>query len=110
MGSAEVVEKEKEKGMKRLILGLVVLIFLGLAQRAFAEGLTIRPGDSIQKILEDQKGKQVIVRLANGEEMAGKVRSITRDLVLLGELAGRDYYDGVIEVGNISAVLIRVKE
>lgn len=96
--------------MRRLIFGLVVLTFLGLAQRVFAEGLTIRPGDSIQKILEEQKGKQVIIRLANGEEMAGKVRSITKELVLLGELAGRDYYDGVIEVGNISAVLIWAKD
>jgi len=42
--------------------------------------------------------------------MAGKVRSITKELVLLGELAGRDYYDGIIDVGNISAVLIRAKD
>jgi len=96
--------------MKGLIFGLVILTFFGLEQMVFAEGLTIRPGDSIQKILEDHKGKQVILRLANGEELAGKVRSITKELVLLGDLAGRDYYDGVIEVGNISAVLIRVKE
>ncbi len=50
MGSAQVVEKEKEVGMKGLIFGLVILTFFGLEQMVFAaEGLTIRPGDSISK-------------------------------------------------------------
>lgn len=96
--------------MKFLFVASFFLATTWLSQSAYAEGLTIKQGDSIQKILEERKGKQVTLRLINGEEMSGKVRSITKELVLLGELSGRDYYDGIIDIGKISALIIRVKD
>jgi hypothetical protein len=96
--------------MKHLVFVLIFLAGFGLAQGAIAEGLTIKPGDSIQKILEDRKGRQVTLRLSDGEEMTGTVRSITKELVLIGALAGRDFYDGIVEVEKISAVIVRVKD
>ena len=87
----------------------MLLLCLSLAQGAFAEGLAIKAGDTIQKILEDQKGKQVSLRLAGGEEMTGKVRTVTKELVHIGELSGRDFFDGIVEIGKINAVVVRVK-
>jgi hypothetical protein len=53
---------------------------------------------------------RVTRRQADGGELAGKVRVVSKKLVQLGELSGRDYYDGVIELDKISAVIVRVQE
>ncbi|MBT1072780.1 hypothetical protein [Pelotalea chapellei] len=94
----------------RWVVVAMVLVCMGLGQSAFADELSLKAGDTIQKILENSKGKQVTLRLAHGEEMTGKVRSVTKELVLLSELSDRNYYDGIIDVGQISAVVMRVKK
>lgn len=96
--------------MKYLFVATMFLTIIGMTQGAYADSLIIKPGDSIPKILEDRKGKQVTLRLSDGEEITGKVRTVTKELVQIGELSGRDYFEGIIEVGMISAVIIRVKE
>jgi len=94
----------------RLVVIAMLLVCLGLTQSVFADELTLKAGDTIQKILENYKGKQVTLRLTHGDELTGKVRSVTKELVLLSELSDRDYYDGVIDIGQISAVVVRVKK
>jgi hypothetical protein len=94
----------------RLLVIPILLISLILAQGAFAGSLVIKAGDTIQKILESHKGKRITLRLAGGGELSGKVRSVTKELVQLGELSGQEFFDGVVEVGKVSAVIVRVKE
>ncbi|MDD2735077.1 MAG: hypothetical protein PHF56_14130 [Desulfuromonadaceae bacterium] len=94
----------------KLIAMLMLLVCLGTSSLACAEGFTVKPGDTIQKLLEDQKGKRVTLRLQGNEELAGKVRKVTNELVQLGELSGREFFDAVVEVSRISAVIVRVKE
>ena len=74
-----------------------------------ADELSIKAGDTLQKILEGQKGKRVTVRLLGGEEMTGKVRSVSTELLQLGELAGKEFYDAVVDMNKVSAVVVRVK-
>lgn len=94
----------------RLFVMAILLSGLILAQGAFAGGLELKAGDTIQKILEAHKGRRITLRLTGGGELSGKVRSVTKELVQLGELSGQEFFDGVIEVGKISAVIVRVKE
>jgi hypothetical protein len=93
-------------------ISLIVMLLLCLAAAPVvrAENFTITAGDTIQKVLEDRKGKRVTVRLQGNEELTGKVRVVTRELVQLGELSGREFFDAVVETSRISAVIIRVKE
>lgn len=96
----------------RLIL-LFVMASLYISTTAFAEPLsplTVKSGDTIQKLLEGCKGKRVTVRLQGGEELTGKVITITRELVHLGELMRREYFDAVVDISKVEAVIIRVKE
>jgi hypothetical protein len=94
----------------RFVVIAIFLVCLGLTQSASADELTLRTGDTIQKILENNKGKQVTLRLSHGDELTGKVRAVTKELVQLGELSGHDFFDGIIDIGKISAVVVRVKK
>ncbi len=42
--------------------------------------------------------------------MTGKVRFVSKELVQLEELSGRDYFDGIIDIKKISAIVVRVKK
>ncbi len=96
--------------MKHLVYVLLFLSVVGLSSNVFADGLVLKQGDTIQKILEDRKGKQVTLRLSDGGELTGRILAVTKELVLLSELAGRDYFQGTIDSSKITAVIIRTKE
>lgn len=93
----------------RLVLLLVVVSLCGISS-ALAAPLAVKPGDTIQKLLEGYKGKRVTVRLHSGEELTGKVKDITRELVHLEELSKREYFDAVVDVSKVEALILRVKE
>ncbi len=42
-----------------------------------------------------------------GEKIGGKVEQINDKLVLLSHLAGAEYFDGFVNIKDISAVVIR---
>ncbi len=92
-----------------LIVTFLLLACLGMATAVQAENFSVKPGDTIQKILEERTGKRVTLRLQGGEELTGKVRTVTKELVQLGELSGRDFFDAVVEMNRISAVIVLVK-
>jgi hypothetical protein len=41
--------------------------------------------------------------------LTGKVRKVTEKIVQLGNLSGRDFYDAVIKIEKISAIIVRVE-
>ncbi len=97
--------------MRKAFLAVVmVTLCLAWTLPSFAAGPTVKPGDTIQKTLEGQQGKRVTVRLLAGEELTGKVVTVTKELLHLSALSGREYFDAVIDVGRIQAVIVRVKE
>lgn len=77
---------------------------------AFSEDLKIRTGDSIQSVLVAYKGKRVTLKLMGYEEMSGKVRTVTQELVQLEEMNNEEYLECVVEISKITAVKIRVRE
>jgi hypothetical protein len=104
----------KEKTMKnrltsRFIAVLTLLIFLGLAQVGSAENFAIKDDDTVRGILDRQVGTQVTLHLDDGGELTGKVRKVTEKIVQLGNLSGRDFYDAVIKIEKISAIIVRVE-
>lgn len=96
--------------IKSLVVGMMLISCLGPVRDCGAEELSIKAGDSIETLLEGFKGKRVTVRLQGNDELTGKVRTVTKGLVQLGELSGRDFYDAVIDTNRISALIVRVKE
>ena len=82
---------------------------LACTQLAGAAELSIKSGDTLAKQISAQKGKKITVRLTSGEELTGTVKESTPELVQLGELSGKEYFDAIIDVSKVSAILVRTK-
>jgi len=89
---------------------LAVTAFVLLAQPALAQELTIGPNDSLQSVLAAQKGKRVTVRVSGGQELTGTVREASARLVVLGGIAGREFFDAAVPLDKIEAVMVRTKQ
>ena len=92
----------------RTLLAVVVASLL-LALPAQAQEVSVSANDTIQSVLAARKGKAVTLRLAGGQELTGTVREATGKLVVLGALSGREFFDAVVALEKIEAVLVRTK-
>lgn len=77
-----------------------------------AAGAELRVGasDTVQTVLTAQKGARVTVRVRSGQELTGVVREINARVVQLGGLSGREFFDAVVPLEAVDAVLVRTKE
>lgn len=71
--------------------------------------LDIQSSDTIKSILLRQTGKQVKLRLRNGEELGGVVSKVGDNVVQLSELTGREFFDAAVSLDAISAVIVRAR-
>jgi len=85
-------------------------IAAALALPALAQEASIGPNDSIQSVLAAQKGKRVTVRLrGGGQELTGVVRDANTRAAVIGALAGREFFDAVVALDAVEAVIVRTK-
>jgi hypothetical protein len=64
----------------------------------------------IKDILSENINKRVIVRLETGENLEGFVSRVGDSLVHLSKITGRDFFDAVVRIDRINAVVFRVRE
>ncbi|MDD2319254.1 MAG: hypothetical protein PHO83_04305 [Geobacteraceae bacterium] len=96
--------------MKYYVIALFFLASLCLVNGAFADDFTVKPGDTVQKILGDWKGKRVKIRLADGTEITGKVCNVTSEVVELGEFPNQGYGNRIVAISEIAMLIVRPKE
>jgi hypothetical protein len=89
-----------------LALTVSVPLFTASAQDT---KLDVRSGDTVRTALERLVGKRVGLVLNTGPELAGVVISVGDHVVHLSELTGREFFDAVVSLDRISAVVIRVR-
>ena len=77
---------------------------------AQAQDLNVSANDTLQSVLAAQKGKRVTLRLSGGQEITGLMREATAKLVVLGGLAGREFFDAAVPLEKVEAVLVRTKQ
>lgn len=82
---------------------------LALCGPLAAQPVSVGPQDSTLTVVASLKGKRVTLKLSSGQELAGVVRDATDKLVVLGELSGREFFDAVVPVTAIEAVLVRTR-
>jgi len=80
------------------------------ASAAYGQEVKITAGDTTQSILGAQKNKRVSVRLRGGQELTGIVRDTNSKLLVLGAVSGREFFDAVVPLEAVEAVLIRTKQ
>ena len=88
-----------------LLIGFIVAVTCSslLAQ----EKASLQPNATILSILQGSTGKTVELRLNCGEKIGGKVEQVNDNLVFLSHLTGAEFFDGFVNIKDISAVVIR---
>jgi len=82
----------------------------GTAVPAASAELRIAATDSVETVLAAQKDKRVTVRVRSGQEITGTVHNVTGKLVQLGAVAGKEFFDAVVPLEAVEAVLVRTKD
>lgn len=75
-----------------------------------AEPLSIADGDTVQSVLKAHAGKRVTLQTRSAGELTGTVKSVNAEVVHLGELSGKEFFDAVVALKAVDAVVIRVRD
>lgn len=88
---------------------LCILLFT--ISTAFAQSsLELQPNDSMQVILQRQVGQSVELRMKSGEKIGGKLEKVNEKLAHLAQLTGAEYFEAVVAIDDIAAVVVRAKK
>jgi len=88
---------------------LAGLLALGQVTPADEGAMQIQSADTVKSVLERSAGQTVGVRLGSGEELRGKVGRVGDHLVQLSELSGREFFDAIVPLDAIQAVVIKAR-
>jgi hypothetical protein len=92
------------------VLSLAVASCLPLpAAHAQDVKVDVRSGDSVKSVLERLVGQRVSLVLTTGPELAGIVTTVGDKVVLLKDLTNREFFDGVVSIDHIAAVIVRTR-
>jgi hypothetical protein len=94
---------------KRLLVIILGCSLWALSIGALADTFSVSADDTIEKILSAQKGKRVTVKIGGNEELTGVVKQVTPQVVQLGDLAGKEFFDAAVATKSITAVIVRVR-
>jgi len=104
---------EENTMLKRVALAFAVAATLLLPLHAGAadknDKYLINPNDNIKTILEKEIDLPVKLRLKSGAELSGTVARVGNGVVQVTEIGGM-FYDAVVNIDDISAVLFKVRK
>ncbi len=70
----------------------------------------LKPGVKMWEVLAERTGKRTTLRMQSGEDIEGVVVRVGDGLVHVSKLAGKEYYDAMVNIDRISAVIVRVRD
>jgi hypothetical protein len=74
------------------------------------EGVQFDTAAPFEENLKAYVGRDIIVHLESGDTLQGYVKSVHDDLLHLEKLAGRDFYDALIRIDDISALEVKFRD
>ena len=89
------------------LLAAAMLVATIAGARADEGGLTT--AGTMRDALGKLAGKDVELVLSNGKSYRGKVGSVGNATVLVTQIAGKEFYDVLIELDEVAAVEVRVR-
>lgn len=89
--------------MKHLLCSLAAMTSIALADGPVG----FQPADTTASVLKRQTGQRIELRLKSGEKLGGKVEAVGEKAVHLSGVTGQEFFDAVVVLDDISAVLIR---
>jgi len=73
-----------------------------------ADGL-VSDSDTVASVAAAHKGKKVTLKLKSGQELTGTVRTVGKNLVELGELSGKEFFDAAVSLQDVEAIVVRAR-
>jgi hypothetical protein len=98
---------QNELIMKRYSLLVAITVAVTCASSLAQEKASLQPNATILSVLQGSTTKTIELRMQCGEKVGGKVEQVNDNVVLLSHLTGAEYFDGFVNVKDISAVVIR---
>ena len=95
--------------MKRLLFLFALLLAASFGTLFAQSKIELQPGDTILSILQRSTGQTVDLRMKSGEKIGGKIDKVSEKLVHLTQLTDLEYFDGLVDVSDIAAVIVRAK-
>ena len=74
------------------------------------QALTVQGAQSMRDSLKAKGGSKVVLQLIGGQEVSGKIVEVGDQTVHLSELTGKEFYDALVRLDHISALVIRVRD
>ena len=106
--------RKKAKMLSSLGIAIVMLfsiVFFTLPKEVVAkpkvvtiEGMNYNVNSSLGDNLKSLVGKKVSVTIVSGKTLSGFVKEVGIHLIHLEKLEGKDYFDALIRIENISAI------
>jgi hypothetical protein len=109
------IEKELDMRTPRtqaVTLALLLVLALGAFAPCGSEEeskFQMQRDTTVKRALETFSGKAVTLRLDSGDELSGKVAQVGDFAVHLSALTEREFYDAVISLDRIEAVIFRTR-
>ena len=103
---AEITQNELIMKRYSVLVGMIIPA-VTCASTFAQEKASLQPDATILSVLQGNTGKAVELRMQCGEKIGGKVEQISDNVVLLSRLTGAEYFDGFVNLKDISAVVIR---
>lgn len=69
----------------------------------------LKASATIPDILRERVGKRTTLRMQSGEDIEGTVVMVGNSMVHVAKLPGKDFFDAVISIDRISAVIMQVR-
>ena len=97
-------------------LGLAIAVLFSIAPFTFPkeaiakskvvapEGMSYNVNSSLADNLKSLVGKKVSVTIVSGKTISGFIKEVGPHLIHLEKLEGKDYFDALIRIENISAI------
>ncbi|MDX1593100.1 MAG: hypothetical protein R3298_02550 [Gammaproteobacteria bacterium] len=87
----------------------ILLLASALAGPVASAPLVVAEDDSVHSVLAAQQDKRVTVTLGGGKELTGTVARVNAEVVHLRELSGMEFFDAVVALSDVAAVVIRTR-
>ncbi|MDB5808785.1 MAG: hypothetical protein JWN94_907 [Betaproteobacteria bacterium] len=91
-------------------LSVIAAAFTFSVSPAISADLKIGASDGVQTVLTAQKGARVTVRTRSGQDITGVMRDVNANVVQIGAVSGKEFFDAVVPLSAVDAVYVRVKE
>jgi type II secretory pathway predicted ATPase ExeA len=94
-----------------VLLAATLLAAVGVAssQDRTPVPVVVDQATTMRAVLFKQNGRPVTLMLDSGQELSGVVKEVGDKVVHLASLTGKEFYDAVVDLDEVTAVVVRAR-